>query len=194
MERVIENKRFMMIKDDLRDYFGGMYGGNQHIGSKGIAKFGCGSVTLHTYVAYEARKRYTKDEVKELQEQFFKRYLLGPTTALRFKLAALAYYGLRKRKASVRIIHSLYKESDGLKKIMIEIRKNIEKDNPVPLIIGKRTMKGYKDELDNHWVTVTGYSDDYSVVVSNNGRMEELDLNELSHRRLFIAIAAINVK
>jgi D-serine dehydratase len=55
-------------------------------------------------------------------------------------------------------------------------------------------MKGYKDELDNHWVTVTGYSDDYSVVVSNNGRMEELDLNELSHRRLFIAIAAISVK
>ena len=184
----------MMIRDDLRDYFGGMYGGNQHIGSKGIAKFGCGSVTLHTYVAYEARKRYTKEEVKEIQEQFFRKYLLGPTTALRFKLAAIAYYGLRKRKASVRIIHSLYKESDGLKKIMVEIRKNIEQDNPVPLIIGKRTMKGYKDELDNHWVTVTGYSDDYSVVVSNNGRMEELDLNELSHRRLFIAIAAISVK
>ena len=194
MERVIENKRYMMIRDDLRDYFGGMYGGNQHIGSKGIAKFGCGSVTLHTYVAYEARKRYTKEEVKEIQEQFFRKYLLGPTTALRFKLAAIAYYGLRKRKASVRIIHSLYKESDGLKKIMVEIRKNIEQDNPVPLIIGKRTMKGYKDELDNHWVTVTGYSDDYSVVVSNNGRMEELNLNELSHRRLFIAIAAISVK
>lgn len=194
MERVIDDKRFMMIRDDLRDYFGGMYGGNQHIGSKGISKYGCGSVTLHTYVAYEARKRYTKEEVRELQEQFFKKYLLGPTTALRFKLAAMAYYGLRKRKASVTIIHSLYKESDGLKKIMAEIRRNIEKDNPVPLIIGKRMMKGYKDELDNHWVTITGYSEDYSVIVSNNGRMEELDLNELSHRRLFIAIAAISVK
>lgn len=194
METVINGRTYKTIKDDLRPYFAGLYGGDQHLSTKGLSRYGCGSVTLNTYAVYKDRARHTKEELAGRQDEMFLKYLLGPTSALRFKLAALLYYRLRGQKARVKIIHGLIQSGDGLKRMMREIIRNIDNDNPVPLIMGMRVQKGYKDHLDNHWVTITGYSDDYMVLVSNNGRQEELSLGDLARKRLFIATAAITLE
>lgn len=194
METMINGRKYRTIKEDLKPYFAGLYGGDQHLSTKGLSRYGCGSVTLNTYAVYKDRARHTKEELTEKQDAMFRKYLLGPTSALRFKLAAILYYGLRGQKAKVKIIHGLIESGDGLKKMMRDIVRNIDNDNPVPFIMGMRVQKGYKDHLDNHWVTITGYSDDYMVLVSNNGRLEELSLRDLARKRLFIASVAITLE
>lgn len=184
---------FTAIDRDLRKIFDGLYGGNQHLSTKPLAAFGCGSVTLNNHVAYTVGKSYVREELIRDQNEMFRKYLLGPTTALRFKLAALWYYRKIGKRAKVNIIHSYVGGSLGLRAMMMDIKKNINKDNPVPLIVGLRLFKGYRDGLYNHWVTVTGYSDHFNVLVSNNGKMETLNLKELAEKRMFVATAAITV-
>lgn len=185
---------FKTIKRDLRRIFDGLYGGNQHLSTKSLASFGCGSVTLNNHVAYTEGKSYVREELVKEQNEMFRRYLLGPTTALRFKLAALWYYTRKGKKARVKIIHSYVGSLYGLRGMMMDIKRNIDDDNPVPLIVGLRLFKGYRDGLYNHWVTVTGYADNFNVLVSNNGKMETINLKELSEKRMFVATASIRVE
>ncbi|MGB4590037.1 MAG: hypothetical protein WBI17_12525 [Clostridiaceae bacterium] len=194
MKRIIDSIEFNTLNNDIRKIFGGFYGGNQHLSTKGLAMFGCGSVTLNNYVAYMDGKSYVKEELIKEQNDMFRKYLLGPTTALRFKLAAWWYYMKRGKQADVKIIHSFAGSMYGLKAMMLEIKRNIDKDIPVPLIVGLKLRKGYKDNLYSHWVTVTGYSNEFNILVSNNGYMETINLKELSNNRMFVATAAISLK
>ena len=194
MKRIIDSIEFNTLNNDIRKIFGGFYGGNQHLSTKGLSMFGCGSVTLNNYVAYMDGKSYVKEELIKEQNDMFRKYLLGPTTALRFKLAAWWYYMKRGKQAEVKIIHSFAGSMYGLKAMMLEIKRNIDKDIPVPLIVGLKLRKGYKDNLFSHWVTVTGYSNEFNILVSNNGYMETINLKELSKNRMFAATAAISVK
>ncbi len=193
MKLIVNGIEFTTIKHDFRRIFDGLYGGNQHLSTKPLAMFGCGSVTLNNHAAYTEGKSYVREELIQDQNDMFRKYLLGPTTALRFKLAALWYYARRGKRAKVKIIHSYVGSLTGLKGMMMDIKKNVDNDNPVPLIVGLRLLKGYRDGLYNHWVTVTGYADHFQVLVSNNGRMEVLNLKELSDKRMFVATASINV-
>jgi len=194
MKRIIDSIEFNTLNNDIRKIFGGFYGGNQHLSTKGLSMFGCGSVTLNNYVAYMDGKSYVKEELIKEQNDMFRKYLLGPTTALRFKLASWWYYMKRGKQAEVKIIHSFAGSMYGLKAMMLEIKRNIDKDIPVPLIVGLKLRKGYKDNLFSHWVTVTGYSNEFNILVSNNGYMETINLKELSKNRMFVATAAISVK
>lgn len=193
MKLIVNGIEFTTIKHDFRRIFDGLYGGNQHLSTKPLAMFGCGSVTLNNHAAYTEGKSYVREELVQAQNDMFRKYLLGPTTALRFKLAALWYYARRGKRAKVKIIHSYVGSLTGLRAMMMDIKKNVDNDNPVPLIVGLKLLKGYRDGLYNHWVTVTGYADHFHVLVSNNGRMEVLNLKELSDKRMFVATASINV-
>ncbi len=193
MKYIVNGIEFTTVKQDFRRIFDGLYGGNQHLSTKPLAMFGCGSVTLNNHVAYTEGKTYVREELIKDQNDMFRKYLLGPTTALRFKLAALWYYTRRGKKAKVKITHSFVGSLFGLRAMMVEIKRNIDEDNPVPLIVGLKLFKGYRDGLYSHWVTVTGYADHFNVLVSNNGKMEVLNLKELSNKRMFVATASINV-
>ena len=193
MKLIVNGIEFTTIKQDFRRIFDGLYGGNQHLSTKPLAMFGCGSVTLNNHAAYTEGTSYVREELVQAQNDMFRKYLLGPTTALRFKLAALWYYARRGKRAKVKIIHSYVGSLMGLRAMMVDIKKNVDNDNPVPLIVGLKLFKGYRDGLYNHWVTVTGYADHFHVLVSNNGRMEVLNLKDLSDKRMFVATASINV-
>jgi len=193
VEKIMEGIAFTVLKKDLRGMFDGLYGGNQHLSSKLMAKTGCGSVTLHNVVTYTEGRSYVREELIKGQNEMFRKYLLGPTTALRFKLAALWYYGRQKKKVKVKIIHSFAGGLFGLRRMMMEIKRAIDSEIPVPLIVGLKLKKGYRDGLYSHWVTVTGYGEHFKVLVSNNGKQEVLDLKALSERRVFIAVAAMTL-
>ena len=194
MKRIVNGIEFTTINRDFRRIFDGLYGGNQHLSTKPLAMFGCGSVTLNNHAAYTEGKSYVREELVKDQNHMFRKYLLGPTTALRFKLAALWYYASRGKRAKVKIIHSYVGSLLGLRAMMVVIKKHIDADNPVPLIVGLRLFKGYRDGLYNHWVTVTGYADHFHVLVSNNGKMEVINLKDLSEKRMFVATASITVR
>ncbi|HSL87552.1 MAG TPA: hypothetical protein VK861_11495 [Bacteroidales bacterium] len=193
MKYKVNGIEFTAINRDFRKIFDGYYGGNQHLSTKPLAAFGCGSITLNNHAAYTEGKSYVREELISDQNDMFRKYLLGPTSALRFKLAAIWYYRKRGKRAKVNITHSYVGNLYGLRGMMLEIKKNIDADNPVPLIVGLRLKKGYRDGLYNHWVTVTGYADHFNVLVANNGKMETINLKELSERRMFLATAAITV-
>lgn len=190
---IVNGIEFTILKKSLQNIFDGLYGGNQHLSTKPLAMFGCGSVTLNNYVAYKEEKSYVREELIQDQNEMFRKYLLGPTTALRFKLAAHWYFIRRGKRVKVEIIHSFFGGTFGLRRMMMEIKRNIDADNPVPLIVGLKIRKGYREGLYNHWVTVTGYADHFKVLVSNNGKREVLDLKELSEKRMFVATVAIEI-
>lgn len=194
MKKIINNIEFNTLQGNIRETFSGLYGGNQHLSTKALALFGCGSVALNNYVAYMDGKSYVREELIQDQNRMFRKFLLGPTTALRFKLAAMWYYRKRGKHAEVKIVHSFAGSLMGLRGMMLEIKRNIDRNIPVPLIIGLKLKKGYKDNLYSHWVTVTGYAGEFNVLVSNNGQMETLNLMEVSKRRMFVATTTINVK
>lgn len=193
VKHIIDGIEFTVLNKNFQSVFDGLYGGNQHLSTKALAKFGCGSVTLNNFIAYKEGKSYVREELIRDQNEMFRKYLLGPTTALRFKLAAHWYYRRRGKRISVNIIHSFFGGNFSLRRIMVEIKKQIDSDTPVPLIVGLKVRKGYQEGLYNHWVTVTGYADHFKVLVSNNGKREILDLKELSEKRMFVATAAITV-
>lgn len=193
MKYTLDGIEFTILKKSFQSIFDGLYGGNQHLSTKALSKFGCGSITLNNYVAYKEEKSYVREELIKDQNEMFRKYLLGPTTALRFKLAAHWYYMRRGKRIKVNIIHSFLGGTFGLRRIMMEIKKNIDTDTPVPLIVGLKLRNGYRDGLYNHWVTVTGYAEHFKVLVSNNGKREILDLKELSEKRMFVATAAIEM-
>lgn len=194
MKEKFKDVEYTTVKKDLREIFDGLYGGNQHLSTWGLKRFGCGAVTLHTYDGYINRNNFSRDDLVKGQDEVFMKYLLGPTTALRFKLTAMAFYRLRGKSANVKIIHSYLGHKMGLRKMMMEIKNNIDQDNPVPLIIGLKVRQGYEDSLRSHWVTVTGYAEGFMVLISNNGRKQSLNLESLSKRRMFIAAVPINVE
>lgn len=185
---------YTTIEKDLRNIFDGLYGGNQHLSTWPLKKFGCGAVTLHTYAGYTEGKRFLKEELIQGQDEMFLKYLLGPTTALRFKLATMVFYKLRGKTAKVKIIHSYFGHKSGLKHMMMQIKRHIDQDNPVPLIVGLRVGKGYENNLYSHWVTITGYAEGFMVLVSNNGRKQSLNLRDLSKKRMFIAAVPIDIQ
>jgi len=189
----VDGIEFTILNKSFHSIFDGLYGGNQHLSTRALAKYGCGSVTLNNFVAYKEGKSYVREELIKDQNEMFRKYLLGPTTALRFKLAAHWYYMRQGKSIRVNIIHSYLGGNFGLRRIMLEIKRNIDSDNPVPLIVGLKLKKGYREGLYNHWVTVTGYGDHFKVLVSNNGKREVLDLKELSEKRMFVATAAIRI-
>lgn len=194
MRTVYEANEFTVLPGDFRGVFGGLYGGSQHLGSKAVARYGCGAVTLNSFIAYKERRSYDREALIKDQEAVFLRYLLGPTSALRLKMAALFYYRVRGMKARVEIIHAFPGTTLGLRRMMKTIKEHIDRDNPVPLVIGPVVRKGYKEGLRKHWVLVTGYAEGFHVLVSNNGKRQSLDLKELAQRRLFVATTAIDVE
>lgn len=191
MKQTVNGIEYTVLTKDLRKIFSGLYGGSQHLSTKGLARFGCGAVALNTFAAYMDGKSYVREELIRDQNHMFRSYLLGPTTALRFKLAAIWYYRLRGKKARVSITHSFAGSVWGLRGMMMEIKKSIDEDVPVPLIVGLKLRKGYEDNLYSHWVTVCGYAENFQVLVSDNGRMETLNLKELSGKRMFVATTRI---
>lgn len=193
MKETFKDIEYTTLKKDMREIFDGLYGGNQHLSTWGLKKFGCGAVTLYTYAAYQQKKSFSREQLIKAQDGVFLKYLLGPTTALRFKLATMAFYKLRGKSSKVKVIHSYLGHKAGLKHIMMEIKKNIDQDNPVPLIVGLKLREGYENKLRSHWVTVTGYADGFMVLVSNNGRKQSLNLENLAKRRMFIAAVPIRV-
>lgn len=185
---------YKTLKKDLYEIFPGIYGGNQHIGNKLLSVFGCGAVSLATFDSYIKSKPLTKDELISKQKKIFNRYLQGPISAYRFKLGVHLYYcRFKKEDLIVKVRYNFFKSIDSINKTLRLIKTSIDNDIPVPLIIGLKTRNKYKNNLKSHWVTITGYARNGNLLVSNNGRMEFINIKSLIENRLFIATIYINI-
>lgn len=185
---------YKALKKDLYEIFPGIYGGNQHMGNKLLSLFGCGAVSLATFDSYIKGKALTESELKLKQKKIFNRYLQGPTSAYRFKLGVHLYYNLfKKDDLMVKVRYNFLKNRDEINRTLRLIKTSIDNDIPVPLIIGLKTRNGYKNNLKSHWVTITGYARNGNLLISNNGRMEFINIKSLIENRLFIATIYINI-
>lgn len=165
------------------------------MGNKLVSMFGCGAVALATYDAYMKGKPITKEELKIKQQKIFNKYLQGPISAYRFKLGAHLFFRLNKEKnLQIKVKYNLTNSIKSLAYTLSFIKKSIDNDIPVPLIVGLKIRNGYKNNLRSHWVTITGYSKNGDILISNNGRMESIRLDKLLKNRLFIGTIFINKK
>lgn len=178
------------------------YGGNQTWNTGSVMEKGCGAVTACNIAAYHAKyygrsslypySSYSKANFTNFQSFMFNSYVGGPSILSDMTYGVPAYASSKGYSYGYSSNSCWNSTSATYVQMVNLVKSSIDGNNPVALLIGPIFTSGYNDDLANHWVTITGYTESNPAVVtvSTWGTKREVNLYHLIRNRYFLDVAS----